>query len=72
MTRSARKHRGIDPTFIAQPYRRLAEAALERARNLKVTHADFRFERVRYQDILVRDGHLQGANDTEDPASPSG
>ena len=66
MTRSARKHQGIDPTFTALPYRRLAEAALARARDLKVTHADFRFERVRYQDILVRDGHLQGANDTED------
>lgn len=56
----------IDPTFSALPYRRLADAALARARDFKVTHADFRFERVRYQDIRVRDGQLQGASDTED------
>ncbi|MBI2243768.1 MAG: TldD/PmbA family protein [Nocardioides sp.] len=30
------------------------------------TRADFRFERVRYQNLGVRDGVLQGANDTED------
>jgi TldD protein len=58
--------RTIDPSFTALPYRRLADAALNRARDFHVTHADFRFERVRYQDIRVRDGHLQGAGDTED------
>jgi TldD protein len=56
----------IDPTFTALPYRRLAAAALSRARDFGVTHADFRFERVRYQHFSVRDGHLQGAEDTED------
>ncbi|RNL65713.1 TldD/PmbA family protein [Nocardioides marmoriginsengisoli] len=56
----------IDPTFTALPYRRLAEAALSRARDLGVTHADFRFERVRYQHFSVRDGLLQGAEDAED------
>ncbi len=56
----------IDPTFSSLPFRRLAEAALSRARDFHVSHADFRFERVRYQDIRVRDGHLQGAGDTED------
>ena len=56
----------IDPTFTALPYRRLAEAALTRAQDFHVSHADFRFERVRYQDIRVRDGRLQGASDTED------
>ncbi|HEX6876733.1 MAG TPA: TldD/PmbA family protein [Nocardioidaceae bacterium] len=56
----------IDPSFTSLPYRRLADAALSRARDFNVTHADFRFERVRYQDIRVRDGHLQGASDTED------
>ena len=56
----------IDPAFTSLPYRRLAEAALARARDFNVTHADFRFERVRYQDIRVRDGLLQGASDTED------
>jgi TldD protein len=56
----------IDPTFTALPYRRLADAALARARDFKVSHADFRFERVRYQQIRVRDGRLQGAGDNED------
>ena len=56
----------IDPSFTALPYRRLADAALSRARDFNVSHADFRFERVRYQDIRVRDGHLQGAEDSED------
>ncbi len=56
----------IDPTFTALPYRRLAAAALARARDFGVTHADFRFERVRYQHFSVRDGHLQGAEDVED------
>ncbi len=31
-----------------------------------MSHADFRFERVRYQQLGVRDGVLQGASDTED------
>ena len=56
----------IDPTFTALPHRRLAEAALARARDFGVDHADFRFERVRYQYFTVRDGQLQGASDSED------
>ncbi len=56
----------IDPTFTALPYRRMAEAALARAQDFHVSHADFRFERIRSQDIRVRDGRLQGASDTED------
>ncbi|WP_426244638.1 TldD/PmbA family protein [Nocardioides sp. LHG3406-4] len=57
---------GIDPTFVELPFRALSEAALGRARELGVTHADFRFERVRYQYLGVRDGALQGATDAED------
>jgi TldD protein len=56
----------IDPAFTALPHRRLAEAALARAQDFHVSHADFRFERVRNQHIRVRDGRLQGASDTED------
>src|SRR5690348_7745631 len=56
----------IDPTFTALPYRKLADAALSRARDFGVTHADFRLERVRYQHFAIRDGHLQGAEDAED------
>src|SRR5690349_16089823 len=56
----------IDPTFTALPYRRLGGVALARARDLRVTHADFRFERVRYQHLSSRDGALQGAEDSAD------
>src|SRR3954452_10333222 len=59
-------HSRIDPSFTGIPYRRLAAAALSRARDFGVSHADFRFERVRYQHLSVRDGHLQGAEDSED------
>jgi TldD protein len=57
---------GLDPAFTALPHRALGDAALSRARELGVSHADFRFERVRYQDVRVRDGALQGAADSED------
>ena len=56
----------IDDSFTALPYRRLAEAALSRVQDFHVSHADFRFERIRSQDIRVRDGRLQGAADSED------
>ena len=36
----------VDPTFLALPFRSLGDAALTRARELGVSHADFRFERV--------------------------
>jgi TldD protein len=65
MTPSSQSH-PIDPAFTALPYRRMAEAALARARDFHVTHADFRLERIRTQDIRVRDGRLQGASDNED------
>ncbi|HEY3531204.1 MAG TPA: TldD/PmbA family protein [Nocardioides sp.] len=57
---------GLDPGFTALPYRPLGDAALQRARELGAGHADFRFERVRWQDVRVRDGALQGAADDED------
>jgi len=56
----------IDPAFLALPMRRLAEAALARARELGVAHADFRFERVRTQDLALRDGRLETTRDGED------
>ncbi len=56
----------MESSFTALPYRHLAEAALTRVQDFHVSHADFRCERVRKQQIRVRDGHLQGAGDTED------
>ena len=64
---------GLDPGFTALPYRALGDAALQRAQELGASHADFRFERVRWQDVRVRDGALQGAADDVGPrASRSG
>jgi TldD protein len=56
----------VDPEFLALPYRRLAAAALDRARSAGAEHADFRFERVRYELLQARDGELQGASRRED------
>ena len=56
----------IDATFAELPHRSLGEVALARASELGATHADFRFERLRYQYLGVRDGVLQTATDAED------
>src|SRR6478735_3496614 len=58
--------REVDPTFLTLPLARLAQVALERARDFGVTHADFRLERNRHQYFSVRDGALEGAQDGED------
>jgi len=56
----------IDPAFLALPLRQLADAALQRARELGVEHADFRLERIRSQDLSLRDARLEGSRDGED------
>ncbi|MBL0747940.1 TldD/PmbA family protein [Nocardioides baculatus] len=57
---------GLDPTFSELPHRRLGDVALARAQELGASHADFRFERNRYQYLGARDGILQTASDAED------
>jgi TldD protein len=56
----------IDPTFVALPARDLADAALQRARDLGAEHADFRLERIRSADFSVRDGQLDSTSDSQD------
>ncbi len=56
----------IDPAFLQLPMRRLADVALTRARELGVEHADFRFERVRTQDLALRDARLETTRDGAD------
>src|SRR4051795_4011826 len=56
----------LDASFTALPCRSLGDAALSRARELGASHADFRLERVRYQNVVARDGVLQSASDSED------
>ena len=56
----------IDAAFTDLPLRRLADAALSRARELGAEHADLRVERVRDQGISLRDARLDGSSDRED------
>jgi TldD protein len=56
----------LDPTFAALPLRELAQAALDRARELGVDHADLRSERIRQQSIRLRDAELDGVSETVD------
>ncbi|MGP4113773.1 TldD/PmbA family protein [Streptomyces sp. 4N509B] len=56
----------VDESFLALPLRLLAEAALSRATALGADHADFRFERVRSANWLLRDARPAGAQDTTD------
>jgi TldD protein len=58
--------RRMDADFLALPMRTLADAALERAQQLGVEHADFRMERIRGQQMSLRDGRLEGTHDGED------
>ncbi|RBM17018.1 TldD/PmbA family protein [Streptomyces sp. PT12] len=58
--------RSIDETFLALPLRRLADAALARARALGAEHADFRCERVRSANWVLRDARPAGSADTTD------
>ena len=56
----------LDPTFTALPLRELAQAALARARELGVEHADLRSERIREQSIRLRDAELDGVHESVD------
>jgi TldD protein len=56
----------IDETFLSLPLRAAADAALQVARDLGATHADVRVERLREQDVSLRDGRLQSLSDDLD------
>ena len=58
--------RDVDDDFTSLPLTRLADAALGRARELGVEHADLRVERVRDADVRLRDGRLTSSGDDTD------
>jgi TldD protein len=58
--------REIDPDFLALPLQKLADAALQRARDFHAEHADFRLERLRSQILVLRDGSLVDASEAEE------
>jgi TldD protein len=53
----------IDAQFLALPMRAAAEAALQAARDAGASHADVRVERLRGQDMSLRNGRLERLND---------
>ncbi|MCW2679707.1 MAG: peptidase modulator of gyrase [Frankiales bacterium] len=53
----------IDPEFLALPMREAAAAALQAALDAGASHADVRVERLRGQDLTVRNGRLERLND---------
>jgi TldD protein len=59
-------HNDMDPEFTAYPLRQLADAGLQRARQLGAGHADFRAERIRGQQIGLSDGNLETQFDSDD------
>jgi len=56
----------VDASFLDLPRHELAGAALQRAKDLGATFAEFRLERIRSESISLRDGTLESARDDED------
>jgi TldD protein len=56
----------IDPEFTAYPLSAMADAALQRARDLGAGHADFRAERIRSQQVGLGDGRLETLRDGDE------
>ena len=53
----------IDPDFLSLPLRDAASAALQAAAEAGAEHADVRIERLRGQDLTLRNGRLERLND---------
>ena len=56
----------VDASFLALPRHVLADAALQRAKDLGASYAEFRLERIRSESISLRDSVLESASDDED------
>jgi TldD protein len=54
----------IDPEFLALPARTAAAAALEAAQAAGASHVDVRVERLRGQDLALRNGRLEQLDDS--------
>lgn len=55
----------IDPEFEALPLRRLADAALQRAKDAGAEYAAFRAERILNHSVRLRDAEVEGVNEVE-------
>ena len=56
----------IDEEFLALPLRQLADAALSRARELGVDHADVRVERIRTGGLRLHDAKVETSYDDDE------
>jgi TldD protein len=56
----------IDPAFLALPLQQLADAALQRAHELGVEHADVRVERIRTGLLALHDARLETTTDDDE------
>src|SRR3954467_11905683 len=56
----------VDPAFAALPLQALADAALSRARELGVEHADLRVECVRTGVLGLHDAQLETSHDDDE------
>jgi TldD protein len=56
----------IDAEFLALPLRALADAALSRARDLGVEHADVRVERIRTAHLHLHDAKVETSHDDDE------
>ncbi len=54
----------VDPSFLALPLREAAAAALQAAEDAGAEHADVRVERLRDQDLSLRNGRLERLTDS--------
>ena len=53
----------VDPDFLALPLQAVADAGLQAAQDAGATHADVRVERLRNQDVSLRNGRLEQLRD---------
>jgi TldD protein len=53
----------VDPAFLDLPLQEAAAAGLQAARDAGAAHADVRIERLRGQDLSLRDGRLESLQD---------
>jgi TldD protein len=56
----------VDPEFAALPLQAIADAALGRAQELGVEHADVRIERIRTADLMLHDTRLETSHDNDE------
>jgi TldD protein len=56
----------IDPEFAGLPLHAIADAVLDRARQLNVEHADVRVERIRTADLALHDARLETSHDSDE------